>query len=97
MKPRERMLAHGPSALSDGELLAMLIGSGTPRETAVDLAERILKEFGGLQGLVSASYQNLARFTGMGFAKCSAILSAIEIAMRLFVRGGEVPSAELPA
>ncbi|WP_316795364.1 UPF0758 domain-containing protein [Pedobacter agri] len=97
MKPRERLLAHGPLALSDSELLAMLIGSGTPRETAADLAERILKAFGGLKGLVSASYKTLASFTGMGLAKCSAILSAIEIAMRLFMRGGDGPANELPA
>lgn len=87
MKPRERMLEHGASALSDAELVAILIGSGTPRETAVDLAARMLKAFGGLQGLSNASYQRLARFTGMGLAKCSAIFSAIEISVRLFSRG----------
>jgi DNA repair protein RadC len=97
MKPRERMLAHGPKALSDSELLAMLIGSGTPKETAVDLAGRILKAFGGLHGLLGASYKRLARFSGMGMAKCSAILSTIEISMRLFGRNVEGPSSELPA
>jgi DNA repair protein RadC len=59
MKPRERLLAHGPLALSDAELLAMLIGSGTPRETAVDLAERILKAFGGLQGWLAQPTKDL--------------------------------------
>ena len=97
MKPRERLLAHGPLALSDAELLAMLIGSGTPKETAVGLAARILTAFGGLQGLVKASYKKLARFSGMGLAKCSAILSAIEIAMRLFGRGVVGPATGLPA
>lgn len=95
MKPRERLLAHGPLALSDAELLAMLIGSGTQRETAVDLAARILKAFGGLAGLVGASYKRLSRFSGLGLAKCSAILSAIEIAMRLFGRGGDGSSKGL--
>lgn len=88
MKPRERLLANGPSALSDAELLAMLIGSGTPKETAVDLAARMLKAFGGIHGLLGASYNRLSRFSGMGLAKCSAILSAIELAMRLFGRSG---------
>lgn len=97
VKPRERLLEHGPKALSDSELLAMLIGSGTPKETAVDLAARILKAFGGLHGLLGASYKRLARFTGMGMAKCSAILSAVEISMRLFGRGVEGSSGELPA
>jgi len=91
------MLAHGPKALSDAELLGMLIGSGTPKETAVDLAGRILKAFGGLHGLLGASYKRLARFSGMGMAKCSAILSTIEISMRLFGRSVEGPSSELPA
>ncbi|MBB2145735.1 hypothetical protein GM921_09575 [Pedobacter sp. LMG 31464] len=84
MRPRKRMLAHGPSALSDAELVAILIGSGTPKETAVALAARMLHAFGGLKGLAGASYKRLGRFTGMGLAKCSAILSAIEIAVRLF-------------
>lgn len=96
MKPRERLLAHGPLALSDAELLAMLIGSGTTRETAVDLAARVLEAFGGLTGLPGASYKRLSRFSGLGLAKCSAILSALEIAMRLFGRGGSGPSKGLP-
>lgn len=97
MKPRERLLSHGPAALSDAELLAMLIGSGTPKETAVDLAGRILKAFGGLHGLGRASYEKLACFSGMGLAKCSAILSAIELAMRLFGRNVDSPATGLPA
>ena len=59
-KPRERLLAHGPLALSDAELLAMLIGSGTTKETAVDLAARVLEAFGGLAGLMGASYKRLS-------------------------------------
>ena len=74
----------------------MLIGSGTPKETAVDLAARILKAFGGLHGLVKANYKRLARFSGMGLAKCSAVLSAIELAMRLFGRNGDSPATGLP-
>lgn len=88
-KPRERLLAHGPLTLSDAELLAMLIGSGTAKETAVELAARMLKAFGGLSGLVSASYERLVSFSGMGMAKCSAILATIEIAMRLFGHSGD--------
>lgn len=96
MKPRERLLAHGPLALSDAELLAMLIGSGTTKETAVDLAARVLKAFGGLNGLLGASYKRLSRFSGLGLAKCSTILSAVEIAMRLFGREDNGPSRGLP-
>lgn len=96
MKPRERLLAHGPFALSDAELLAMLIGSVTTKETAVDLAARVLKAFGGLNGLLGASYKRLSRFSGLGLAKCSTILSAVEIAMRLFGREDNGPSRGLP-
>ena len=88
IKPRERLIAHGALALSDSELLAMLIWSGTTKETAVDLAERLLRAFGGLAGISGATYRQLSKFSGLGLAKCSAILSAIEIAMRLFGRDG---------
>lgn len=85
MRPREKMLSGGAQTLGDAELLALLIGSGTPNETAVDLAGRILAAFGGLEGLAKANYKRLSRFTGMGLAKCSAIIGAMELSRRLMV------------
>ena len=87
MRPREKMLGKGAEALSDVELLALLIGSGTVKETAVGLCERILKALdGSLENLAKADYKFLGRFAGMGMAKSSAIIGAVELARRL-VRG----------
>lgn len=84
MRPREKMLAGGAAALSDAELLALLIGSGTVKETAVDLATRILDSVeGSLEKLAHCNYGALGRFAGMGMAKCSAIIAAMELSRRL--------------
>lgn len=84
MRPREKMLAHGARALSDAELLALLIGSGTVKETAVGLSERILRSVGeDLEYLAKIDYKSLGRFSGMGLAKCSSIIAAMELARRL--------------
>lgn len=83
MRPREKLMAMGPMALCNAELVALLIGSGTQRETAVDLSSRMLLAFGGLEGFSEASYTRLGRFSGMGMAKCSAILAAMELGRRL--------------
>ena len=84
MRPREKMLACGALALSDAELLALLIGSGTVKETAVGLSQRILQSLGGdLEHLAKVDYKSLGKFSGMGMAKCSAIIAAMELARRL--------------
>lgn len=86
MRPREKMRSGGAGSLSDAELLALLIGSGTARESAVDLAARILESVGGsLRGLASMGYGELGRFAGMGLAKCSAVIAAMELSRRLVV------------
>ena len=70
LRPREKMLEHGREVMSNAELLAMLIGSGTPRETAVDLAGRILDSVGGnLLKLSDLELEDFCRFAGMGAAK----------------------------
>ncbi len=84
MRPREKMLAHGASVLSDAELLALLIGSGTVKETAVDLSARILKSVDNdIELLAKVDYKALGSFLGMGMAKCSSIIAAMELARRL--------------
>lgn len=84
MRPREKLLAKGAGALSDAELLAILIGTGTVRETAVDLSERILTSLGGdLLALVGVDYRTLGSFQGMVMAKCSTIMGAMELMRRV--------------
>ena len=80
-------MEQGWSAMDDAELLAMLIGSGTPRETAVDLAERILTSIGhDLKRLAELDVDDLCLFHGMGVAKSLAIISSMELAARLMAR-----------
>lgn len=84
MKPREKLIGHGPDVLSDSELLAILIGSGTPGEDAVALSERMLKAMGGLVGLFGGDISTLCRFNGIGPAKAASIIAVMTIAERLF-------------
>jgi DNA repair protein RadC len=86
-RPREKLMAAGRDAMADAELLAMLIGSGSPRETAVALAARILAsvEF-DLSRLAALKLEQLCEFKGMGHAKSLAIISSMELARRLSER-----------
>jgi DNA repair protein RadC len=73
--------------MDDAELLAMLIGSGTPRETAVDLAARILASVDhDLKRLAELNADDLCLFHGMGLAKSLSIISSMELASRLTER-----------
>ncbi|GAA3976637.1 UPF0758 domain-containing protein [Mucilaginibacter dorajii] len=83
-RPREKFLAQGRAALSDAELLAMLIGSGTPGVTAVDLAQQILDSVAlDMKRLAELPVSALTRFAGMGVAKALSIIAAMELAQRL--------------
>lgn len=88
-RPRERMLAHGPQALSTSELLALLLRSGTAQESVIRMAERVLAEFGSLKGIASASVHDLSRVKGIGPAKAAELAAAVELGKRLaaFVDG----------
>ncbi len=82
-RPRERLMEQGGSALSDAELLAVVLGSGTRSETAVDLARRLLRESGdGFWGLARFSAERLQQFRGVGPARAAAVAAAFEIARR---------------
>jgi len=83
-RPREKLIEQGRGAMADAELLAMLIGSGSPRETSVDLAGRILSSVEhDLKRLSELTVEQLCRFRGMGHAKSLAIISSMELASRL--------------
>ncbi|MGM9759082.1 MAG: DNA repair protein RadC [Parabacteroides sp.] len=83
-RPREKMLAKGLSALSDAELLAILIGSGNAQETAVQLSQRILNSVDyNLYALGKLSIQDLTtQFKGIGTAKAVSIAAALELGRR---------------
>lgn len=79
-RPREKLLAHGAQALSNAELLAILIGSGTPDETAVDVTRRILDDTSGsLRQLGRLSCGELCTYKGIGPAKAVSIMAACEL------------------
>ena len=82
-RPRERLLNEGAGVLSNTELLAIILRSGTPQENAIQLAGRILAEHGGLHGLAQTPLSALIRFHGVGEAKTAQIAAALEIGKRL--------------
>ena len=81
-RPRERLLNRGATALSDAELLAIMLRTGTPGQNVIDLARELLGRFGGLRALLSADRDEFCSTRGLGMAtyvQCQAIL---EIARR---------------
>lgn len=82
-RPRERLLALGPEALSDAELLAIYLRVGVRGKSAVDLARDLLQRFDGrLSALVDASLQELAEVSGIGMAKAAQLKASFELARR---------------
>ena len=82
-RPREKMMLHGVSALSNAELLAILIGSGNTEESAVELMRKVLAGYGNnLNELGKASIDELCRYKGIGPAKAITILAASELGKR---------------
>ncbi|MGX1775004.1 RadC family protein [Nocardia brasiliensis] len=81
-RPRERLLALGPQALSDAELLALLLRHGRPGASALDLAVELLVEHGGLAELAAARPEELARRAGIGTAKAAALVAAFHLGAR---------------
>ena len=98
LRPRERLLTAGPSALSDGELLGLLFGIGNREKTAVELAGEVISEAGGLHGLYDVSVHELVRVKGIGEAKACIIMAAIELGRRIGqVRNPGRPMISSPA
>lgn len=81
-RPREKLMLKGKSALSDAELIAILIGSGSRNESAVDLSKRILVSAGGINSLAKLSVSQLMKFKGIGEAKAITIIAALELGRR---------------
>lgn len=92
-RPREKLMAKGKTSLSDAELIAILIGSGSRNETAVSLSQRILSSVGNnLSGLGKLSLPQLMAFKGIGEAKAVTIAAAMELSRRRRQEEGAVYS-----
>ena len=98
-RPREKLLAKGPQALSDAELLAIFLRTGIRGESAVDLARKLLREFGSLRTLLNTDPRKLKSIRGLGEAKCALLLAALELGRRYleesFFRGDPLTSPDL--
>lgn len=82
-RPREKLLSKGRHVLTDAELIAILIGSGSRNESAVELSKRILAQYGNnLNELAKLSVNDLTKFKGIGEAKAISIVSALELGRR---------------
>jgi hypothetical protein len=82
-RPRERLLKHGAAVLSDGELIAIVLGSGVPGENVVDMARALVDSLGGLSGLARADAKALQRTRGLGPAKAAQLTAAVELGRRV--------------
>jgi DNA repair protein RadC len=82
MRPREKLLSHGPAALADAELLALLLRTGMKGQGVLQLAESMLKQLGGLGGLLGAPAHQLKGIKGLGPAKRAELLAVMEVARR---------------
>ncbi len=82
-RPRERLEQRGENALTNAELLAILLRVGVEGSSAIDLAWELLNRFGGLRGLHAARFSDLMAVNGMGRAKAAQLKAAIELGYRL--------------
>ena len=81
-RPREKLLARGPGALSDAELLALLLRTGLPGKNALQMGQELLEKFGGVGGLLHAHADDLKSIKGLGPAKRAEIVAVLELARR---------------
>ncbi len=96
-RPRERLKTLGAQALSNAELLAILLRVGVQGENVVQLGQRLLQTFGGLSGLHRVSFDELCAQHGVGEAKAAQIKAAIELGRRLSLESDARPVISSPA
>lgn len=82
-RPRERLIKYGANNLTDDELIAILLKTGTREFSAKDLANILLKKVGGIKGLTDINYEKLINIDGIKQSKACNILSAIELSRRI--------------
>lgn len=105
-RPRERLLQHGPQHLTEAELLGILVGKGTRKKTAIDIARELLDQYESLQKLFSRSPSELTTVKGIGSAKAAILSAAFELVRRVqsqkiserasFKRSSDVANHYLP-
>jgi DNA repair protein RadC len=88
-RPREKLQRLGLGALGDNELLAIVLGHGRARASALDLANAVLTSVGGIHGLVRARQDDLRKIAGIGGARAAQMLAAIELGRRTLTRAGQ--------
>jgi DNA repair protein RadC len=81
-RPRERLLDAGPQSVSDGELLAILLGTGVRGRNAAELARALLEQWGGLSALLGSSAAELTRAKGVGPSRAARLVAAVELGRR---------------
>ncbi len=97
-RPRERLERYGAGTLTNAELLAILLRVGSTRENVLELAARLLREYGGLGGLLAVDLPTLCASHGMGPAKGTQVKAALELARRLNLLTPEArPQIKSPA
>ncbi len=90
-RPREKLEARGVAALTDGELLAIVLRMGSRGNTAVDLGNLLLKGFDGLAGVERAQFAALRKVPGIGLAKAAQVKAALELGRRASLASGDGP------
>ncbi|MDI6779862.1 MAG: DNA repair protein RadC [Bacteroidota bacterium] len=88
-RPREKLLKYGAQALTDAELIAILIRSGTGKITAVDIAKTMLKDYDTIGRLVTRSVADIKKYKGIGNTKAVTLAAAFEIGRRAAISGAE--------
>ena len=81
-RPRERLLTHGAKVLTDGELLAVLLGSGNRGGSAVELGRQLIASFGSLHAVLNATREKCLHHRGIGPARYASLQAALELARR---------------
>src|SRR5438876_5719787 len=82
-RPRERLQKLGAESLSNSDLVAIILRNGSQRDNVIELASKILIKYGGLSGLMSASFHELCNEYGLGTAKAAQLKAALEMGKRL--------------
>lgn len=95
-RPQERLLINGPQALSDSELLAVILRSGPRGSNVLDLARGLLSSVGSLQDLLRLELTDLKRHRGIGQVKALQLLAIIEMAKRILRTGEAAPLLDSP-
>jgi DNA repair protein RadC len=82
-RPREKLLTKGSDALSSAELIAILLGTGTGKTTAVDLGKSLIKKFGSIEQMSQASLKELTEIQGIGPAKAITLMAAFQLSRNM--------------